>query len=395
MTSGNEKILSNYKEIFAINKDHEIYLVQHVETNEYFVKKTTSVYNLEIYLELYHDPVDNIPAIHELIVDDGLLIIIEEYIEGETLQALLNKRGTLSDSEILAIMLQLTDTLEGLHARTPAIIHRDIKPSNIIMTVNDEIRLIDFNAAKYLNPDAEEDTTLLGTKGYAAPEQYGFGSSNTLTDIYAMGMLMNVMLTGVISRECKSSSPFSAIIQKCLQLDPANRYQSVSDLREELFNLPAFSEYAEPSPFIYGSNTADHHVSSPASAIHESPKEPAKSKDNSSWLPPGFRTRRPLNMIISVLGYLSIIYMSATMEILDTNGMPLTGIRLYNERFVVFLMLMVYVLLFSNYKNLQKIVPFASSKYRLVKYTCIFLMTTMINTIILTVMLIIEPLIPA
>ena len=79
----------------------------------------------------------------------------------------------------------------------PAIIHRDIKPSNIIITAYNRAVLLDFNAAKYYSCQSTEDTVLLGTQGYASPEQYGFGSSSPQTDIYSMGILFRELLNSI------------------------------------------------------------------------------------------------------------------------------------------------------------------------------------------------------
>ena len=88
----------------------------------------------------------------------------------------------------------LCNILEALHSMTPPIIHRDIKPSNIIITSYNYAMLLDFNAAKQFSGQNESDTVLIGTPGYAAPEQYGFGSSSPKTDIYSLGIVLREML---------------------------------------------------------------------------------------------------------------------------------------------------------------------------------------------------------
>lgn len=91
-------------------------------------------------------------------------------------------------------MYDLCEILEKLHSVTPPIVHRDTKPSNIIITNYEHVVLLDFNAAKYFADTDTADTILLGTKGYAAPEQYGFGSSTPQTDIYALGILLKELV---------------------------------------------------------------------------------------------------------------------------------------------------------------------------------------------------------
>lgn len=100
-------------------------------------------------------------------------------------------------------MYELCEILEKLHSANPPIVHRDIKPSNIIITNYDHVILLDFNAAKYFTDPNTSDTILLGTKGYAAPEQYGFGSSTPQTDIYAVGILLKELV--IISLSLQAS----------------------------------------------------------------------------------------------------------------------------------------------------------------------------------------------
>ena len=123
-------------------------------------------------------------------------------------------------------MHQLCCSVEELHAVQPPIIHRDIKPSNIIVTDLQEVKLLDMNAAHLSHPDKKEDTVLMGTRGYAAPEQYGFGQSDVRTDVYALGKLMEQMGAG--------NGRYARIIRKATQVDPKRRYQSVMQLEAAL-----------------------------------------------------------------------------------------------------------------------------------------------------------------
>ena len=192
--------ISYYKEIADINENHKVYLVQHQETKKIYVKKVLDVFNLDIYRKLRALSIQGIPQIIECCPVDDQLILIEEYVSGTSLEELLAyKKVTCHD--VLHYICDICTVLEHLHSLEPPIIHRDIKPSNIIITGYNRAVLLDFNAAKFYSEHMAEDTVLLGTKGYAAPEQYGFGSSDTRTDIYALGVLMNVMLTGKTQRE--------------------------------------------------------------------------------------------------------------------------------------------------------------------------------------------------
>jgi len=226
--------LSYYSEIAILNKSHGISLVQHIESGRTFVKKEMTIYNRQVFEQLMEHPISGIPKIFEICEHDGVLTVIEEYISGVNLSEYLDKKGTLSESEVIQIISQLCNILTRLHSFSPAIIHRDIKPSNIMLTDDKRIILIDLNGAKSEIKGQSRDTELIGTHGYAAPEQYGFGSSNIQTDIFSVGKLMVVMLTGDVDGFQKYHGQLKSIIERCLNIDPKNRYKSAQHLKTEL-----------------------------------------------------------------------------------------------------------------------------------------------------------------
>ena len=327
-----EFTLSNYKTIADIHPEHGICLVQHINTKSIYVKKELHVFDLDVLTRLQKHPVKGIPQIIELIpADENTLILIEEYIAGTDLEHLLREKHRLSESETTRIVLQLCDILEALHRLQPPIIHRDIKPSNLILTPEGSLFLIDFNAARMDTAHRAEDTVLLGTKGYAAPEQYGFGSSDVTTDIYALGILMNTLLTGQVSREEISGGKYRPIIKKCLQIDRNKRYASVTELKSAItgkFVTPQWMRY----------------------------------------LPPGFRRANPLHMVLACFLYL-LIYAGLT-GVFDTavaenhNPWPVT---------IGFSLSFVFAILFAaNYLDVQKRIPGLVSKKRYQRYLIVF-----------------------
>ena len=184
--------ISYYKPIAAINEPHHVYLVQHQETKKIAIKKVLDVYNLAVYAELYRNPIAGTPQIINYYEEAGQLTVIEEYISGTSLQDKISHTD-IAPNDMLQYMLDLCTILEQLHLHNPAIIHRDVKPSNVIITSYNRAVLLDFNAAKYHTAAKDSDTILLGTQGYAAPEQYGFGQSSPQTDIYSIGILLKEM----------------------------------------------------------------------------------------------------------------------------------------------------------------------------------------------------------
>lgn len=162
----------------------------------------------------------------DVIQDGSDVILIERFINGGTLRQFLDNGGQLTENEILLLCIQLCHALAAIHRED--IIHRDLKPSNI-MFHNGVAVLIDFDVARQHDPRQSLDTVYMGTKGYAAPEQYGFAQTDARSDIYSLGVVIKELLG---SRSV--SVDFQNVLKKCTQFDPANRYQSVNEVLKEL-----------------------------------------------------------------------------------------------------------------------------------------------------------------
>lgn len=281
MVLGDELRLSYYRQIGDIDPDHGVYLVQDIRDNKVRVKKVLPVYDLGVYRYLMSHPIRHIPKIFELVEDGDVLILIEEYIPGDTLQQILDAGRLLPEAEVVRIGVGVCQILEQLHGCCPPIVNRDIKPSNIMITGDGVVKLLDMNAAKRYDPRREKDTVLIGTQGYAAPEQYGFGASSVLTDVYSMGVLLRVLLTGRLSGGPIPNVRLLRIVERCTQLDPKMRYQSVHDLKEALAGL-------------------------------ETDRRPVVGKRK--YLPPGFRAGGPLRWLVATMGYLLLFMLCFTLE---------------------------------------------------------------------------------
>ena len=226
--------INEYREISVLNAEHGVYVVQHIHSNTIALKKIMTVYDISVYTRLYEHPVKGVPRIYSLHEDNNTLTVIEEFISGVTLQDVLNRNGTMPEDKVLDHMIRLCEILSGLHNLYPPIIHRDIKPSNIIVTDDGRIVLIDLNAARTYKHGQGRDTRFLGTEGFAPPEQVGYGQTVPQTDIYAMGITMNVLLTGTLPSERMYRGALSPVIERCIKNDPENRYVSASVLRKQL-----------------------------------------------------------------------------------------------------------------------------------------------------------------
>lgn len=190
----------------------------------------------------------HLPSIVDVIDMDDSFIIVMDYIEGHSLQSVLN-RGAQSKELVIEWGKQLCDVLGYLHSREPAIIYRDMKPANVMLKPSGDVTLIDFGTAReFKNRAMVEDTTCLGTRGYAAPEQFGGrGQTDARTDIYCLGATLYHLLTGHSPAEppyeikplsywdpAYAGSGLEQIINKCCQTDPAHRYQSCAELMYDL-----------------------------------------------------------------------------------------------------------------------------------------------------------------
>ena len=173
----------------------------------------------------------NLPLTYDTVsLSDGQAVF-EEYIEGLTVAEII-ENGCFTYGGATKIISALCDALGILHKK--GFIHRDIKPENVIISNSGKVKLIDFNAARKVKPGAEKDTVLIGTIGYASPEQLGLTQTTPATDIYALGVLLNVMLTGVHPSQKTAKGRAGKIIKKCTAITPADRYKTVEELKKDM-----------------------------------------------------------------------------------------------------------------------------------------------------------------
>ena len=168
----------------------------------------------------------NLPEIYDVLEMDDGQIVLEEYIDGLTVAQIM-EIDKYRSSGARKVLLGLCDALTALHDR--GIIHRDVKPENVIVDKSGRVVLIDFNVSR-IESGASKDTVIMGTVGYASPEQLGLAQTDARTDIYAVGVLYNVMLTGQHPSVMIASGKAGRIVRKCTAVNPNERYQTAIEL---------------------------------------------------------------------------------------------------------------------------------------------------------------------
>ena len=297
-----------YEIIDVLSDKQHVFLVRNKLYNTLYVKKILDIYSLDVYLYLKEHHIRNTPIIYEVKENEEKLEVLEQYIQGSSLEEILEEQGTLDKKIAADYVKQLCRIVRDLHLCSPPIIHRDIKPENILVTEGGIVKLLDMNAAKFFDQNGSRDTYLLGTYGYAAPEQYGFGKASVLSDIYGIGKVLHVLLAG--SLEKQYDGELSYVIDKCTKLDPKYRYQNIDEL---LFDLNQVKT--------------------------------VKEVDYSKL--PGFRTGNKLQKAFAIVAYASLALLTARAEVDDVESTW----ELWLYRIMAFAVMMGIFLFHRNYKH--------------------------------------------
>ena len=217
-----------YEEIRDLGDGKSI--VRDVPTGRLFYRKELAVYNLQVFSWLKDHKNRSVPRIDSFREEEGKLIVIEEYVQGRTLENLLEEaEDPLPFHERIRILTEICDGLSFLHSALPPIIHRDLKASNIMLTEDGVVKIIDYDAAKVYVRGEKQDTVLMGTHGIAAPEQYGFAPSDVRTDIYGLGKLIERLLPGNVDAD--------RVVARATHIDPKKRYASAAQIREQILRI--------------------------------------------------------------------------------------------------------------------------------------------------------------
>ncbi|MCR5430629.1 MAG: serine/threonine protein kinase [Eubacterium sp.] len=229
MQTGQEFAMKNY---FSSNPGNKKNLLEGLERELNVLKNTSH---------------PNLPKIYDLIKENDSFFLIMEIVNGENLKSIVDRKGPLKKKEIKHVMKQVCSGLYYLHSLEPPIVYRDLKPSNIVMDENGQVKLVDFGIAKRYSKEIELSEKAFGSKGFAAPEQFGnkkgFSIYNTdiRTDIYGIGTTLYYLKTGKIFVEgvwsVRLGHRLKKVIKKCTKKCPDERFQSVIEVLVRLETL--------------------------------------------------------------------------------------------------------------------------------------------------------------
>lgn len=328
--------LLEYQDLGAINDKKHIRLKRHKIYGTICVEKRVLKKLFPVYQYLKENPSIYIPKIYECISDENEVIIIEEYIEGRTLEDILTER-CFEEKEVVQIATELCNALKVLHHAKPMIICRDLKAENVMLDGAGHVKVIDFNIARLFQDGQHRDTVLLGTAEYAAPEQFGYFQTDNRTDIYALGILINYMLLRKFPVEQVVQGRMEKIVRKCISLEPKERYQTVEEVENEIRLL--YPQNITSEKYIYEK----------------------KKRNIKELLPPGFRSKTLWKMVLATVGYIFIVWFSGGMEF-ERNGIKLTGGILRFEQAMVGMSQILFVGIVCNYLGCRNRIPILKSK---------------------------------
>lgn len=233
-----EYLDNRYENLIILgNQDKKTtYLANDTLDGRIVLKKYIQKEQADIYRRLLEVEEQHLVRIFYVAENEQQALVIMDYVSGQTVEQLQKAGRNFSEQEVITDTIQLLQGILAIHAQ--GIIHRDISPKNVLISTDGVVKLLDFDIGRKYKKSQGSDTTILGTVGYAAPEQFGFTQSDTRTDIYAVGVFMNMMLTGrLISEQVYGKGRLGNIIAKCTQIDPRKRYQNVEELLRELKKL--------------------------------------------------------------------------------------------------------------------------------------------------------------
>jgi len=224
-----------FQELTALGSPEKkaTFLVRDELTGKIFVKKYLFLENADIYERLKEARHRNLVRIYYMARKERMAFVIMEYVGGLTVEQFLQDGALFLEGETAGYLRQLFEGLEEIHKR--GIVHRDISPKNLLISTDGVLKILDFDIGRLYKKGRGCDTEILGTAGYAAPEQFGFAQSDKRSDIFAAGVVANKMVTGAMPQErLYVKGKLGEMICTCTQIDPEKRYQSAGEALLEI-----------------------------------------------------------------------------------------------------------------------------------------------------------------
>lgn len=235
MTVDEKFKLWQFTELGAISE--KAVLVKNNYSGTLMVKYTADKKCFDVFQIMEKSSAPNLMAVYDTVIENDKCVSLCEYIEGVTLEQAVKKRGIYDEYGTVNIIAQLCDGLAVLHKNR--IVHRDINPSNVMLDKNGIVKIIDFDILRIVKTGQGRDTQVMGTPGYASPEQFGFYQTDARADIYSCGVLMNYLLSGKLPNEYMYNGNLTPVITRCIEMDPKNRFNSVNELKQVLLGRKA------------------------------------------------------------------------------------------------------------------------------------------------------------
>lgn len=277
-------LLWQFREIGQINKNTVVVYNDYLQRQ--MILKILPRQNLPVLKDIMKIKHPNLMEIYD-VMDDGINCnCLCEFVFGNNLDKIVYTKMGVDPKIAEKWMVQLCNGVETLHQKN--IIHRDITPNNVMIDYEGNIKLIDFNISRERKQSASRDTTVMGTAGYASPEQFGFTQTGFGADIYAMGVLLNFMLTGKMPNEKLCSGKYALIVKKATQIKEEDRYSNVYQM--EL-------------------------------ALQGNGNEKLSFADKFLLNLPGFRSNKTSHKVIAIIGYvLYFILLYCAIDVTFING---------------------------------------------------------------------------
>ncbi len=277
-------LLWQFREIGQINKNTVVVYNDYLQRQ--MILKILPRQNLPVLKDIMKIKHPNLMEIYD-VMDDGINCnCLCEFVFGNNLDKIVYNKMGVDPKTAKKWMVQLCNGVETLHQKN--IIHRDITPNNVMIDYEGNIKLIDFNISRERKQSASRDTTVMGTAGYASPEQFGFTQTGFGADIYAMGVLLNFMLTGKMPNEKLCSGKYASIVKKATQIKEEDRYSNVYQM--EL-------------------------------ALQGNGNEKLSFADKFLLNLPGFRSNKTSHKVIAIIGYvLYFILLYCAIDVTFING---------------------------------------------------------------------------